>query len=668
MNDNDRIVEKVTLTQASTLVANLAHRQSILLLSPPGVGKSEIVNAAAKRAGLACRSLLGTQIAPEDVSGIPQIVGERSVFCPSRVLLPETSEPFCLFLDELPACTPDIQKAFYSLLLERRVGEYPLPEGTWVVAAGNRVEDRALVRTISSALLNRVLILQIEVDHREWLDWSLEHGIRDEIRSFIREHPDALLRPVPRTAEPFSTPRAWSSLSRILDLTSSNADRDESQLRALVAGRVSAEDVEPFCRWCESKQMLHVPVTRLGLSMRATVRLQMEGFPTIGQLISTTADQLKSLQDFDDIRVSEVQSALSERGLALRNRKIPVDGTRVESSEPRTVTLNQAKRIISSMSHEQSVLLLSSPGIGKSDLIQQAASEANLPCRSLLGTQIAPEDVSGIPRIIGERSVFCPPRVLLPESPEPFCLFLDELPAATPDIQKAFYSLLLERRIGENRLPAGTWVVAAGNRTEDRALVRMLSTALVNRVLILHVRIDVKEWLIWAKANGVRSEILSFITFMPHALMRDVPGEPVPFSTPRSWVNLSRSLDLVPSATSTMRRALAFGAISAEDAAVFCAVSEEGFGKLASPQDYIDNKFPLPYSKTACWFLVNRFRAFADAGKLEGVAPNKINSFLHRLPEELRFALLVDMVPTWARLGATETMFESLQQVTGLCA
>src|SRR6476659_6564051 len=150
--------ETITLSQAGALIGALAHEQSLLLLSPPGVGKSDLVAQAAARAGLVCRSLLGTQIAPEDVSGIPRIVGERSVFCPPRVLLPETPEPFCLFLDELPACTPDIQKAFYSLLLERRLGEHPLPKGSWVVAAGNRVEDRALVRAMSSALVNRVLI------------------------------------------------------------------------------------------------------------------------------------------------------------------------------------------------------------------------------------------------------------------------------------------------------------------------------------------------------------------------------------------------------------------------------------------------------------------------------------------------------------------------------
>ena len=96
------------------------------------------------------------------------------------------------------------------------------------------------------------------------------------------------------------------------------------------------------------------------------------------------------------------------------------------------VTLRQAKKLIQCMAHEQSFLLLSAPGIGKSEMVYEAAQEAGLPCRSLLGTQIAPEDVSGVPRIVGERSVFCPPRILLPERPEPFCLFLDELPACAP--------------------------------------------------------------------------------------------------------------------------------------------------------------------------------------------------------------------------------------------
>ena len=111
-----------------------------------------------------------------------------------------------------------------------------------------------------------------------------------------------------------------------------------------------------------------------------------------------------------------------------------------------TITLTQAKKLIQCMAAEQSFLLLSPPGVGKSEMVYQAAAEVGLPCRSLLGTQIAPEDVSGIPRIVGERSVFCPPRILLPERPEPFCLFLDELPACAPDVQKAFDLIALDLR------------------------------------------------------------------------------------------------------------------------------------------------------------------------------------------------------------------------------
>src|SRR4051794_36556196 len=255
-----------------------------------------------------------------------------------------------------------------------------------------------------------------------------------------------------------------------------------------------------------------------------------------------------------------------------------------------TVTLAQAKEIIRCMAEQHSILLLSGPGVGKSDCVYQAAAAAQLPCRSLVGTQIAPEDVSGIPHIVGERSVFCPPRILLPEKPEPFCLFLDELPACTPDIQKAFYSLLLERRIGENALPPGTWVVSAGNRLEDRALVRALSSALVNRVFILQVRVDVREWLVWARGAGIRMGIVAFITFMPEALMRPVPAEPVPFSTPRAWASLSAALTLAEAAGicgAQQRRALAFGRVSAVDAAVFCAMAEAKLGELSPPLEYI---------------------------------------------------------------------------------
>ncbi len=345
------------------------------------------------------------------------------------------------------------------------------------------------------------------------------------------------------------------------------------------------------------------------------------------------------------------------------------DGTAISNPLEETITLRQAKTLITCMAHEQSFLLLSPPGVGKSEMVYQAAAEAGLPCRSLLGTQIAPEDVSGIPRIVGERSVFCPPRVLLPETPEPFCLFLDELPACAPDVQKAFYSLLLERRIGEHSLPRGTWVVSAGNRVQDRALVRSLSSALVNRVSILNVRVDVQEWLDWGVAHHVRADVLNFVSYMPDALMRSVPAEPQPFSTPRAWTLLSRGLDLAEAGgilTRELRRALAFGRVSAEDAAVFCALAEESIQRMQPLTHYLEHPESLPSGDAARWFILNCIRQHVRDGRLTGVTPETVNRFLSSLPPEHQLTLIADLVGTWSELGADPAMLALLKQVTSL--
>jgi len=334
-----------------------------------------------------------------------------------------------------------------------------------------------------------------------------------------------------------------------------------------------------------------------------------------------------------------------------------------------TITLRQAKKLVQAMAHEQSFLLLSPPGVGKSEMIYQAAEEANLPCRSLLGTQIAPEDVSGIPRIVGERSVFCPPRLLLPERPEPFCLFLDELPACAPDVQKAFYSLLLERRIGEHALPAGTWVVAAGNRMQDRALVRSMSSALVNRVTILHLRADVDEWLAWAAAHGVRGDVRGFIESMPDALMRPVPPDPVPFSTPRAWASFSRALDIAEASgvlDAATRRALAFGRLSPEDAAVFCALAEEAIGALHPLAEYVEHPERLPDGDAARWFVLDCIRRHVRDGRFAAVSPAAVDRFMRSLPEEQSLMLVTDLVDRWGALGADEAMLALLKGVAQL--
>jgi len=211
--------------------------------------------------------------------------------------------------------------------------------------------------------------------------------------------------------------------------------------------------------------------------------------------------------------------------------------------------------------------------------------------------------------------------------------------------------------------------VAAGNRMQDRALVRALSSALINRVTILHVRVDATEWLDWAEKNGVRPEIRGFISYMPEALMRPIPAEPVPFSTPRAWTLLSRALDLAEAGrllTRDIRRILAFGRLSAEDAAVFCALAEELIGPMKPLEHYIEDPRLLPEGEAARWFILNCVRQLVKDDRARDLRPATVNRFLTSLSDEQQLTLLADLVERWGALGADEAMFELLRRVAKL--
>ncbi len=145
----------VTPAQLPELLLHVAVVRPVFLWGAPGIGKCSLVREFADSLGLECVTLLGTQLAPEDLIGVPQMRDGRSRFAPPEAIARD--EPYCLFLDELNASSPEVQKAFYSLILDRRIGEYELPEGSIVIGAGNRATDNALARPMASALVNRLV-------------------------------------------------------------------------------------------------------------------------------------------------------------------------------------------------------------------------------------------------------------------------------------------------------------------------------------------------------------------------------------------------------------------------------------------------------------------------------------------------------------------------------
>lgn len=235
----------VTQQELMEILLNVAPVRPVFIWGAPGIGKSAIVEKFASEVGLECVSLLGSQLAPEDIIGIPQIKGDTSQFLPPKMIARKA--PYVLFLDELNACTQEVQKAFYSLIHERRIGEYYLPKGSIVIGAGNRSQDGAIVKTMSSALINRMFHVQLKADTNQWLTWAYENEVHPWVTDYITQRPDHLFTNPPKTEEPYSTPRSWHCLSEVLkEYGAGEKELSDDVLKVLVYGCISSKHAGMF--------------------------------------------------------------------------------------------------------------------------------------------------------------------------------------------------------------------------------------------------------------------------------------------------------------------------------------------------------------------------------------------------------------------------------------
>jgi hypothetical protein len=137
-----------------------------------------------------------------------------------------------------------VQKAFYSLIHEKRIGEYVLPEGSVVIGAGNRAQDNAIVKPMSSALMNRMIHVHLKVSHRDWLEWAGGSDIHPLVVQYIQNRPDHLWMQPPRHEATFSSPRSWHMLSDALHEYGSRLTDDV--LQVLAFGCLSSEHAGQF--------------------------------------------------------------------------------------------------------------------------------------------------------------------------------------------------------------------------------------------------------------------------------------------------------------------------------------------------------------------------------------------------------------------------------------
>lgn len=184
---------------------------------------------------------------PVDLRGLPFLGSDGRSKWASPEFLPQGGSGI-LFLDELNAAPAMVQASCYQLVLDRRLGEYTLPEGWAILAAGNRDSDRGATTRMPTPLRNRFVHLDFEVDVQEWSEWAIHAGIRPEVIAFLRFRPE-LLSAFDRDANAFPSPRSWEFVSRILDsLDSKSNPTIEHELVAGAVGTGASTEFSAFLR------------------------------------------------------------------------------------------------------------------------------------------------------------------------------------------------------------------------------------------------------------------------------------------------------------------------------------------------------------------------------------------------------------------------------------
>jgi hypothetical protein len=182
--------------------------------------------------------------------------------------------------------------------------------------------------------------------------------------------------------------------------------------------------------------------------------------------------------------------------------------------------------------------LIGGAGLGKTTIVKDVAASMNMQCSILSLAQYDAGELGGwpVPSKDGTSMIRMRPDWMPTEGTG--VLFLDELPQAPTANQNIAAQIVNERRVGPHHLPAGWVIVAAGNRTSDRAGTNNMPSHLKDRLMFLEVEADLEDTIAYFYSKRIDERVCAFLRFRPewlHKFDRDANACP----SPRSWERVS---------------------------------------------------------------------------------------------------------------------------------
>lgn len=238
-------------------------QRPMLLIGPPGIGKTQIMEQIARECGIGLVSYTITHHTRQSAVGLPFI--RKDTFDGKEVSITEYTmseiiasvyekmretglKEGILFIDEINCVSETLAPTMLQFLQCKTFGNQAVPEGWIIVAAGNPPEYNKSVREFDMVTLDRVRQMRIDADFTVWKEYAVTHQIHPALLTYLDLRP-ANFYVVENDVDgmQFVTARGWEDLSSLMKVYDElGIALTEESIREYLAHDDVAKDVAAY--------------------------------------------------------------------------------------------------------------------------------------------------------------------------------------------------------------------------------------------------------------------------------------------------------------------------------------------------------------------------------------------------------------------------------------